>query len=490
MNVCGITRDDLEFIADRSPYKHGFFTPGNGIPVVPVDRILTEGIDCLILLAWNFADEVIRQQREFEQRGGKFVVPVPLPRSSVARTSSAGACGISPRAGRTERGPERVVMAERILVVGAGFVGGTIARSLARGGGVEIALASLGGAPGCEGVAVVDFDADLPRIRRSHWSGSRRSVPTSPSWPSAKGYPHEDLRDVMLTNAVYPVELARWLRGNADCRCFVQVGTCFEYGHPVAEELLAESAPPRPFNIYGASKLAACHGLRGFSESTGSQVLHVRPFTLFGPGETPNRLTPTIFDAYLDGTPAHFSDGLQQRDFVYSADAGSFFVKLLEARRRLPRWAILNLCTGKGTRIRDFVRTAAEVLRGRFGETPLEPTSTGRENGRRNPKRSSAIPPAPGNSWAGRARGGCRTRSPTTSMSTGFGDRARTRWRERTDSGLKRPPYPGSQRYDEGRIRRDPRGHPMRGHGNAPSPGDRVHSQAVGQGRDSRPYSS
>ena len=80
MSVCGLTRSELEFIVDRSPYKHGFFTPGNAIPVHPVERLEESPIDCLFLLAWNFADEVIRQQRSFEQRGGRFAVPVPRPR--------------------------------------------------------------------------------------------------------------------------------------------------------------------------------------------------------------------------------------------------------------------------------------------------------------------------------------------------------------------------------------------------------------------------
>ena len=80
MSVCGLTRSELEFIVDRSPYKHGFFTPGNAIPVHPVERLEESPIDCLFLLAWNFADEVIRQQRRFEQRGGRFAVPVPRPR--------------------------------------------------------------------------------------------------------------------------------------------------------------------------------------------------------------------------------------------------------------------------------------------------------------------------------------------------------------------------------------------------------------------------
>ena len=79
MNYCGITRDDLQFIVDRSAAKHGLLTPGNGIPIHSVDKLYEDRVDCLLLLAWNFADEVMRQQRRFEQEGGRFAVPVPHP---------------------------------------------------------------------------------------------------------------------------------------------------------------------------------------------------------------------------------------------------------------------------------------------------------------------------------------------------------------------------------------------------------------------------
>lgn len=80
LNVCGLSREEIEFLVDRNPHKHGLFAPGTGIPILPVSQLYAEAIDCLLLLAWNFADEIIRQLHEFEARGGVFVVPVPSPR--------------------------------------------------------------------------------------------------------------------------------------------------------------------------------------------------------------------------------------------------------------------------------------------------------------------------------------------------------------------------------------------------------------------------
>jgi len=67
----------LSYIADRSALKQGRFTPGLHIPVVSPERLLTDQPDYVLLLAWNFADEIISQQAEYRARGGKFIIPVP-----------------------------------------------------------------------------------------------------------------------------------------------------------------------------------------------------------------------------------------------------------------------------------------------------------------------------------------------------------------------------------------------------------------------------
>jgi hypothetical protein len=78
-NYCRIGPDLLSWVADRSPYKQGKLTPGMHLPVVPAERVLADQPRHLLVLAWNFFDEIVKQQDAYRQAGGKFVVPVPSP---------------------------------------------------------------------------------------------------------------------------------------------------------------------------------------------------------------------------------------------------------------------------------------------------------------------------------------------------------------------------------------------------------------------------
>jgi SAM-dependent methyltransferase len=80
LNYCGIGKDTLDFVVDRSTHKQGRFMPGVHLPISEPARLLKDAPDCVLLLTWNFADEILAQQAEFRSKGGKFLVPVPSPR--------------------------------------------------------------------------------------------------------------------------------------------------------------------------------------------------------------------------------------------------------------------------------------------------------------------------------------------------------------------------------------------------------------------------
>jgi hypothetical protein len=77
LNYCGIKTDFLDFTVDRNPYKQGKFLPGTHIPIFPVEKIDETRPDYLLILPWNFKDEIIKQMDRIRGWGGKFVVPIP-----------------------------------------------------------------------------------------------------------------------------------------------------------------------------------------------------------------------------------------------------------------------------------------------------------------------------------------------------------------------------------------------------------------------------
>ena len=77
LNYCGIMTDFIDFTVDRNPYKQGMFLPGSHIPIFDPGKIMEEKPDFVLILPWNFKDEIIKQMAGIREWGGRFVTPIP-----------------------------------------------------------------------------------------------------------------------------------------------------------------------------------------------------------------------------------------------------------------------------------------------------------------------------------------------------------------------------------------------------------------------------
>jgi hypothetical protein len=79
LNYCGIGTDFLDFTVDRNPYKHGRFTPGMHVPILPPEALDAAKPDYVLILPWNLKAEIMQQLRHISAWNGRFIVPIPQP---------------------------------------------------------------------------------------------------------------------------------------------------------------------------------------------------------------------------------------------------------------------------------------------------------------------------------------------------------------------------------------------------------------------------
>lgn len=79
LNFCKINNDLIDYMTEKSKIKLGHYTPGMHIPIVDEKKLLEDNVDYGIIFAWNFADEIIKNNLAFSKKGGKFIKPIPKP---------------------------------------------------------------------------------------------------------------------------------------------------------------------------------------------------------------------------------------------------------------------------------------------------------------------------------------------------------------------------------------------------------------------------
>ena len=79
MNHFGIDEKIMDFIVDENPLKQGLYTPLSHIPVLPAKEIYNMKPDFVLILAWNFAEPIIKNHIKYAEEIGDFIIPMPEP---------------------------------------------------------------------------------------------------------------------------------------------------------------------------------------------------------------------------------------------------------------------------------------------------------------------------------------------------------------------------------------------------------------------------
>jgi len=185
-----------------------------------------------------------------------------------------------------------------------------------------------------------------------------------------------DIDAIFRINAALAPGIVR-LAVEADARAVIVIGSSSEYRPSIEVRPIREDAPLETMKVYGASKAAggilalAC----GAAEALPVGVL--RLFHVFGPGEGPHRLLPSLARGLSNGEAVKLSAGTQIRDFVHVDDACRGIIAAWEALAEGRAQAgAYNVASGRGVSVADFARTVARVINAdsnllEFGALPM-----------------------------------------------------------------------------------------------------------------------
>jgi nucleoside-diphosphate-sugar epimerase len=268
------------------------------------------------------------------------------------------------------------MMVSVLVAGGGGFVGSALVAALA-GGGHDVSTMTTSSSVLRHAVRVVRLDRWHPEsVARAEaaphydWIFNLAAYGVDPS--------QNDPEASRLANAELPLAFVD-LAQRAGARALVHVGSAFEYAEPTERRRLRESDPLETTKYYGASKAAGSLAVIEAAHDSCLNAVVARLFGVYGAGERPWRLLPSLHASLTKGQSVALSEGSQVRDFLYVEDAAAGLAALATAISEGSQTpCIVNLCSGVEVTVRQFAETVADVLGAprellRFGAIPMRP---------------------------------------------------------------------------------------------------------------------
>jgi len=287
----------------------------------------------------------------------------------------------------------------RVLVTGAtGFIGSHLAeRLVAEGAEVTLAVepgasaANIAGILGKVRVHEVDL-RDGQRVRQL----VRECQPSKVYHLAAVGVtePGVDPRLAVQVNVMGTLNLLEALRAT-NCDCFINTGTCYEYGHntpPMREDQMVD-----PINAYAASKSAAWLFCSMYHRTQGYPIVTVRPFTVYGPRQSKCALIPQTIISALRAEDFEMTGGEQTRDFIYVDDVVEGYIRASLSEKAIGQ--TINLGTEEERPIKYVVSRVLELMGPVLSPLSLGPKTRGSPKGHPVRPLIGALPYRPREIW-------------------------------------------------------------------------------------------